>query len=305
MDPHATAQPPASRPTRGTAWLRLAGFCFGVLCLLAAIAAARDARDQFDRATDALRSPPPMLVAAVLGAVLAGLGLSGVLFELLTRRFARVPMREMQAVIAASSLLNYLPLKPGFVGRVAYLRTLHGVRASDSLRTILEAIGLTAIAALSAMLALVTLRAAGVDGAWALALPVVPAALTLQSRGRTALGAIAVRQAEFSLWIARYWIVFRLVGAPIGLDTAAVLAAISVISTLIPFVSSGLGVREWAVGLLAPLITHDSVGASEAIVAELAHRVAELAVLVPAGLVGLFACLRTLRAHGAARPPAS
>jgi uncharacterized membrane protein YbhN (UPF0104 family) len=117
--------------------------------------------------------------------------------------------------------------------------------------------------------------------------------------------ALAIRQAEFSLWIARYWIVFRLVGAPIGLDTAVVLAAISVISSLIPFISNGLGVREWAVGLLTPLITGDAVGASQAIVAELAHRTLEIAVVAPVGLFGLFACIRSARARGSSRPHAT
>ncbi|MEY4118142.1 MAG: hypothetical protein RLZZ116_1470 [Planctomycetota bacterium] len=305
MPEDAAANAPEPEPRRSRLWLRIAGFVLGLACLLSAISVARDAREQFDAALASLRAPEPMLVAAVLVEVLAGLFLSGVLFWLLARRFARVPFGEMQAVIAASGFLNYLPLKPGFVGRIAYLRGRHGVRVSDSIRMIVEALALTATSAVASTLALLALRAAGLDGGWSLLVCVVPALLALQRRGRTMLLALAVRQAEFSLWIARYWIVFRLVGAPIGLDTAVVLAAISVVSSLIPFISNGLGVREWAVGLLAPLITGDAVGATQAIVAELAHRVLEIAVVAPLGLVGLLACIKSARAHGSSRPHAT
>lgn len=305
MPEDAAANAPEPEPRRSPLWLRIAGFAFGLACLLAAISVARDTREQFDAALVSLRAPAPLLVAAVLSAALVGLFLSGSLFWLLVRRFARVPFGEMQAVISASGLLNYLPLKPGFVGRIAYLRGRHGVRVSDSIRMIVEALALTGISAVISTLTLVALRAAGLDGGWSLLACVLPALLALQPRGRTMLLALAIRQAEFSLWIARYWIVFRLVGAPIGLDTAVVLAAISVISSLIPFISNGLGVREWAVGLLTPLITGDAVGASQAIVAELAHRTLEIAVVAPVGLVGLFACIRSARARGSSRPHAT
>jgi len=305
MPEDAAANAPEPEPRRSPLWLRIAGFAFGLACLLAAISVARDTREQFDAALASLRAPAPLLVAAVLSAVLVGLFLSGSLFWLLVRRFARVPFGEMQAVISASGLLNYLPFKPGFVGRIAYLRGRHGVRVPDSIRMIVEALALTGISAVISTLTLVALRAAGLDGGWSLLACVLPALLALQPRGRMMLLALAVRQAEFSLWIARYWIVFRLVGAPIGLDTAVVLAAISVISSLIPFISNGLGVREWAVGLLTPLITGDAVGASQAIVAELAHRTLELAVFVPAGLIGIAACVRSARARGSSRPRAT
>jgi hypothetical protein len=305
MPEDAAANAPEPEPRRSPLWLRIAGFAFGLACLLAAISVARDTREQFDAAIVSLRAPDPLLVAAVLSAVLVGLFLSGSLFWLLVRRFACVPFGEMQAVISASGLLNYLPFKPGFVGRIAYLRGRHGVRVPDSIRMIVEALALTGISAVIITTTLVALRAAGLDGGWSLLACVLPALLALQPRGRTMLLALAIRQAEFSLWIARYWIVFRLVDAPIGLDTAVVLAAISVISSLIPFISNGLGVREWAVGLLTPLITGDAVGASQAIVAELAHRTLEIAVVAPAGLVGLFACIRSARARGSSRPHAT
>ena len=43
----------------------------------------------------------------------------------------------------------------------------------------------------------------------------------------------------------------------------------------------------------------------KAIVAELAHRTLEIAVVAPAGLVGLFACIRSARARGSSRPHAT
>ena len=247
---------------------------------------AYGARADFDRALAALRDPPPLATALVLASVAVSVLLSGWLFHELTRRFGAVPFWEMQWLIAAASLANYLPLKPGLLGRVAYLSARHGIRPADSVRTILEAIGLSAASCASFLAGLVALRALGIDGGWALAAPLaVLPALSLKPVWWLAR-ALAIRQCEIALWTLRYWAVFQLVDAPIGLDTAVVLGSVSVIATLVPFVSNGLGVREWAIGLLAPLIAHDSVSMSQAIVAELVHRVAELAVVTPLGLFG-------------------
>ncbi len=273
-------------------WLRIVGLVLGVAFFAAAIYTAVREKEEFARAIDALRDPPPLAVALVLASVAVGAFLTGTLFHILMRRFGRVPFWEMQALIAATAFVNYLPLKPGFVGRVAYHRLRHGVRAAQTVRTIIEAIALSGTVASMFLLGVVTLRAAGMPGEWALLAPALVAVGVRMTRFRTLALALLVRQADLALWTLRYWAVFQLVGAPIDLETAIVLGSVSVIATLLPIVSNGLGIREWVIGLLAPLISHEPVSTSQAIVAELVHRVAEITVMTPLGITAILALVR-------------
>lgn len=295
MKPEPSPSPLPRVSERTRRWLRRAGLAFGLACFGLAVHTAMREREEFARAIDSLRDPPPAAVAMVLASIAVGASLSGLLFHILMRRFGRVPLWEMQALIAASAFVNYLPLKPGFVGRVAYHRLRHGIRASHTLRTIVEAIALSGTVAGMFLLSVVALRWAGVAGEWALVAPAVLAPGVLVPAVRSLAQALLVRQAELALWTLRYWAVFQLVGAPIDLETAIVLASVSVIATLLPIVSNGLGIREWVIGLLAPLISHEPVSTSQAIVAELVHRAAELVVMTPVGITAILVLVRHAR----------
>ncbi len=273
-------------------WLRVGGLVVGLAFFAAAIYTAVREREEFARALAALRDPPPVAVVLVLGSIAVGALLTGTLFHILMRRFGAVPFWEMQALIAASAFANYLPLKPGFVGRVAYHRLRHGIRAAHTLRTIVEAISLSGTVASMFLLALVFLRWIGWNGEWALLAPTVLALGMRVPRLRSLSQALLVRQVELALWTLRYWAVFQLVGAPIDLETAIVLGSVSVIATLLPIVSNGLGIREWVIGILAPMISHEPVSTSQAIVAELVHRVAEITVMTPLGVASILALVR-------------
>jgi uncharacterized membrane protein YbhN (UPF0104 family) len=298
-------------PERRRTLLRVVGLFVGLGFFAAAIHFAMGEKEEFGKAIEALRDPPPIAVALVLASVFVGAVLSAVLFHILMRRFGKVPFWEMQALIAASAFANYLPLKPGFVGRVAYHRLRHGIRAAHTLRTILEAIALSGTVASLFLVSLVSLRAlaargvtvAGheIQGEWALVAPSVLALAMFWPKTRSLSQALLVRQAELALWTLRYWAVFQLVGAPIDLETAIVLASVSVIATLLPVVSNGLGIREWVIGLLAPMISHQPVSTSQAIVAELVHRAAEIAVMAPFGIVSIIVLYRHNRALALAR----
>jgi uncharacterized membrane protein YbhN (UPF0104 family) len=298
-------------PDRRRTALRVIGLAVGVFFFGAAIRFAMAEQDEFARALESLRDPPPLAVALVLASVAVGAVLSAVLFHILMRRFGKVPFWEMQALIAATAFANYLPLKPGFVGRVAYHRLRHGIRAAHTLRTIVEAIALSGTVASLFLLSLVALRAlkargftvAGheLEGEWALVVPSVLAVAIAWPKTRSLAQALLVRQTELALWTLRYWAVFQLVGAPIDLETAIVLASVSVIATLLPIVSNGLGIREWVIGILAPMISHEPVSTSQAIVAELVHRAAEIAVMVPFGTVSIVVLVRHNRGLALAR----
>jgi uncharacterized membrane protein YbhN (UPF0104 family) len=298
-------------PERRRTALRVIGLVIGLFFFGAAIHFAMTEQAEFANALEKLRDPPPLAVALVLASVAVGAVLSALLFHILMRRFGTVPFWEMQALIAASAFANYLPLKPGFVGRVAYHRLRHGIRATHTLRTIIEAIALSGTVASLFLLSLLALRAlntrgftvAGheIEGEWALLAPSVLAIAMFWPETRSLSQALLVRQVELALWTLRYWAVFQLVGAPIDLETAIVLASVSVIATLLPIVSNGLGIREWVIGLLAPMISHDPVSTPQAIVAELVHRAAEIAVMAPFGITSIIVLVRHNRRLALAR----
>ena len=164
----------------------------------------------------------------------------------------------------------------------------HGVRATDTLRTVIEAILLSALVAALMLAAVPPLRALGAPVALALLAPALPAVAGILPRARTFAAALLVRQCEFAVSVGRYAIALELVGAVAGdgvaIETAIVLSCASAVATLVPFVSNGLGLREWTTALILPALDAGTFAAG--VSAELVLRAAELLVTVPAGLVG-------------------
>ena len=292
---------PADVPARGRrrTVLRLAGFGAGAALVVAAVSIAMGERDSFARALDAVREAPPGKIAVLLLAVAAGVVLTAALFHLLMRRYGEIPFAEMAAVIGAASFANYLPLKPGFAGRVAYHRLRHGIRAVDTLRAMIEAIALSGTTAAIILGGLFLLHALGIPAALALFGPALLAGLALPSRLRALALPLVLRQAEFALLALRYWIAFSLVGSPIGVEAALVLASANALASFVPFVAGSLGLREWLTGLITPLVSPETFAAGVA--AELVHRVAELAVVGPIGLGSAAFLARHVRRNPPAR----
>jgi uncharacterized membrane protein YbhN (UPF0104 family) len=251
-------------------------------------------RSTIEDAWRALQAAPPWTVVALLGSLLASVLLSGIVFWLLTNRFGRVPFGDMQALIAATALLNYLPLRPGLVGRVVYHRTHHGIRAQDSLRTIVEAMALS-IVALGLLVPGLLIAHALTAPLWmAVIAPLLPCCAGLVWRGqRSLLLAYATRVVETILTAVRYHLLFALLGSPVPWHVSGSLACVSMIATMVPFVSNGLGLREWAIACLAPLLAGASLERGLAV--ELLHRTTEILVIAPTGLMGLFWLWRAQR----------
>jgi len=278
--------------TRG--WLRWVGLAIGTACLAGAIVVAMREHAALMAALDALRAARPPAVALLLLGFVVAIPLTAALFLILIRRFARVGFGEMLALIAATSLANMLPLKPGLIGRVAWHRVHHGVRAADTLRTVVEAILLSALVAALMLAAVPLLRALGAPVALALLAPALPTVLGILPRARGFAAALLVRQCEFAVSVGRYAIALELVGAVtsnsvsgldgVAIETAIVLSCASAVATLVPFVSNGLGLREWTTALILPALDAGTFAAG--VSAELVLRAAELLVTVPAGLVG-------------------
>ncbi len=260
------------------------GLVIGLLLMACAIVFAVLERAQLTDALATLRDPPPETIALMLGCVLAGLLLTGLLFHVLIARFARVPWWEMQALVASTTLANYLPLKPGLIGRVAYHKVRHGIAPVQSARTILEAVGLTFAAAMSAVCLLWLCQTLALPPELVFVSPLLALVARLFPKGRTLALGFVIRSAEVFLWALRYWCAFRLIGSPVSYESALVLATASCLATLVPFISNGLGLREWVVGLLTPILAGASMEAG--IVAELVNRTAELIIVIPCGAAG-------------------
>lgn len=298
------ANPPSSpeaAPKRG-AWRRRLGFWVGLALLAGSVVYVLRQRHLLDAAWDALRQPEPLPLIILTLAIVGNVALSGALFSLLMRRFGRVGVIEMQALIASATFINYLPLRPGMLGRIAYHYQVNGIRPRHTLRTIIESAAISlAVAGLLAAALLARYALGGPLAAW-IAAPFLIAAIGLFiSSARLYVVGSLLRLAEVLLWAARYWAAFALIGRSIGPDAALAFACVSVIATMIPLVSNGLGVREWAVGLVAPMIGSGAMAVG--ITAELVNRAAEIVVITALGLAaaGYLAAIRP-RSSNRARP---
>jgi len=219
-------------------------------------------------------------------AVVANLVLSAAFLRVLLIRYGCVGRVEMQAVVAAATLVNYLPLRPGLFARVAYHRAVNDIRARDTAKTVVQAAIISSGIAMS--LAIGCSVAMSVDlPLWIVVVPPIPAlaAGLLRADWRPWCLAILIRYVEILVWSVRYHAAFVLLGAPIDPTAALAFACVGAIANLVPFVSNGLGLREWAVGLLAPALAGTTLEIG--VTAELVNRAVEMIVVGAAGLVAM------------------
>lgn len=296
--------PPAPQTTRSR--LRpILGFTIGAALLAAAITAVLTQGHAARAALDAARGAPLWLYAAALALPLVNWLIISLSFWVLMRRHGPVRAREMAALIGAAWLLNYLPLRPGMVGRVAYHKSVNRIAIADSVRVMIVGMAAGAAATLCLLAAAAILGPGAPLPLWAAALaaPLALAGLAAAGplRSRPWLPAnFALRYADVLVWAARYWVVFALVGAPIDLAGAAAVAAVCQLALVIPLVGNGMGIREWAVGLVAaalPAGFASGAALTTGVTADLANRAAELLIALPVGLL----CASYLARGSAAR----
>lgn len=265
-----------------------------VLVVAAAVAAARNPAIA-DSVGRALRSPHWDALAALVASIVAVQVLTSGVFWLLTRRHGHVGVLEMNALVAASTLANYVPMQAGSIGRLAYLRAVNGIPVRASLVVILQAMAATAVAI--GMVGAAALALSAPDAPWwpVLAVPAVWLPLAIEPRWRTFALVMVLRTAEVLAWAVHAWAAFRLSGWPIEPKTAVGAALVASAANLVPFVGNGLGVREWAVALAAPLLGGYERDAGLA--AELTGRAIDVLVAVPLGLVAMGILLRRVAAN--------
>ncbi len=237
-------------------------------------------------------------------AVLANLVLTGVFYWRITTGFDANPplgLGRMTGLISVSSLLNYLPLRPGLISRVMFLKVHHGVPLRQSLVISFFVVILSAI--ISASVVLVGLCGTVYSGARSISgqviVPILGLVIMTGVCGLMPL--VARRMAPQSMqlvWLLpvvktfdvlaggmRFWLALRVVGLPLTYGQSLVAAAGGMLVSLIGLTPNGLGIREWTVtGILVAMMAVDSGYVAMAAVIE---RGIEVMVMVPCGLIGL------------------
>lgn len=309
--------PPTSPSAPARPYAKLAGFLIGLALLAAAAWAVRSRSSELSGAWASMRSASPVMWLAVLALPVVNWLLSAEVFLVLTRRYAPVPRTDMHALIGSAWLLNFLPLRPGLFGRVAYHRRYHGVSVPQSAKVILHAILCGAVALTLLALSVLLVDVLGTFPLMGL-LILAPGLVMASSFARGAdgspgarafLAALGLKLIDSFAWSLRYLLAFQLAGTPISPTQAVAAAVVGQAAMLIPLAGNGLGVREWAVGALAASLPHWMAGANATtletgLAAELINRAAEVAIALPVGLAGSLWIARAARqaARRAATP---
>ncbi|MCH7601797.1 MAG: hypothetical protein IIB54_03415 [Planctomycetes bacterium] len=275
----------------------------GLLLLIAAILVIWERRELIGDALEAVRHPAPLDVAILLGCVAINIMLSGVVFHLLMLRYGKVGFFEMQALIASATLFNYLPLRPGLLGRIAYHKAVNNIAVVDSAKTVFQAMLCSLLVAGWLGVALGISRWLDISIWIGVILP-MPILLGsgLFSTWRLWLWALGARYIDLMVWAVRYWVAFKLIGVDIAPATALACACIGMFTMLIPFFSNGLGLREWAIGLTTPLFDDQIVLMEIGMTADLVNRAAEVMGVLALGLVGIGLLLLSRKLHTKEKP---
>jgi uncharacterized membrane protein YbhN (UPF0104 family) len=261
-------------------WIALA---VGVVLLVGAIMMAVT-QVNFEQ----LKQARPWQVGALVAAVIANLLVSGVLWWSVTLSFDAKPavnFGRMFALVCASGLLNYLPLRPGLFGRAAYLKMKHNLPLRQSAWITLVVLGLSGLV-LGGAAAIVQFIAADYQYEVALAAAVIATIITPVAAGRLLKRKIVagwlwvpVRVADVLVSAVRLWVVFDVVGQPISYSDAVLAASAGLFVSMLGITPNGLGLREWAIaGVTSATTGH--IGFAAAVI----DRGVEAVVVTLAGL---------------------
>ena len=284
MTPEASGN--GDSQSRGRRWfyLKLTATIVGVLMLAGAIVLVVMQHDRIATALEAMSHPSPGMIVLLVATMLASLFITGLQFQLLLARY-QVPAIEMQGLIAGSALLNFLPLKAGLLGRIAYHQVVHAIRPMETARAMILArvAGLVAIGLTAGTLFFRDLMEGGDLWAWALIPAAVAGWLTLIRLTRTAGLVLLLKYLDLLLMAVRYRCAFMLMNEPVGFDVCMALASIGMLAGAIPFFTGGLGLREWLVGWLTTMLVALPAALELGLLADLINRAVELIVLLPVG----------------------
>lgn len=294
-------------------WVSAAVWTLGLALLVAACVAAWNQSAAVAQAWDALRAQRWAVVPLVALPVVC-LGFASLSFLVLTRRFGHVGVGEMFALLGAAWLLNYLPLKPGVAGRVAYHAAVNRISLQQCFVVVLQTVcvGLACFGiqfALALLLAVFAPAGSELLRACVLVAPVaVAAAVGLALRGSPSrphawryAASFVFRYIDSLVWGLRYALVLHLAGGSPSVAGCAAIASVSQSSALVPIGGNAIGLREWAVGLTTDALgdgfLRGGMSLSQGLTAELLNRAGEVAASIPVGLACAWWVAKKLKAH--------
>jgi hypothetical protein len=248
--------PPETSPLDRTQrkLLRRIGTVASVLLVAGAVVAIARSQAILDSLSRAFASPRWDALAVLAATVLAQQVLTATVFWMLMRRHGPVGWGEMNALIASSTLANYVPLQAGSIGRLAYHKVVHGIPVKTSLVVSLVAMGLVAVSLVALVVVGLWVSRAGASWWWVAVTPLAWVPLLAGPATRVVGACLVLRTVELLVIAVQSWAAFRLSGWEIEPMTAVGVAVVAAVANLTPFIGNGLGVREWAVGLAAPLL---------------------------------------------------
>jgi hypothetical protein len=295
---------------RAPRWRTLLGFAVGAALLgTAAWVVWRD-RGTLTQSWHAARAAPSWNVAILLVLPWVSWTLTSLMYWRLMFKGgrARVGLGEMHAVLGAAWLMNYLPARPGMFGRLAYHKLVNQIPLAESIAASIGAVACGVGAVLLLMSVSIAAHLNALNGASvgvALALPAIVLAI-VGAGARTrepiarAAWALFARYLDVLSWLARYVLLFSILDRPLTLAEGVAFTALSQAAAMVPLVGNGLGVREWASGLMGPALpswmrADDALARSLVLSTELLHRGVELLACLPVGLVSGWLVGRRMR----------
>ncbi|MFG0331143.1 MAG: lysylphosphatidylglycerol synthase domain-containing protein [Phycisphaerales bacterium] len=297
-------------PTRVA--IQIIGFAVGIALLAWCVIQALRSGD-FER----LRYAPPGLIAALMGCTAVTVVVNGTIFWMLIRPVVRLDFWHIQALNGVVNLLNYAPIRLGMLTRIAHHRKVDRVPLFHLIAWY-GAIGVLTLVTLAALL-LATLLRPAVDWIWGMLLLVILACaaaavvwvarhhlMTARLRGAERMldhplqvwACVGLRLVDMTAYAGRLYVAFAILGIELELQEIVYLSIVSMIASLSP--AGSLGIREWVVAMLAPMLA-GGAGTDDAALdalrwqAVLIDRAGEAIVFVPMGIVCVVWMVHTWR----------
>ncbi|MCC6581405.1 MAG: flippase-like domain-containing protein [Phycisphaeraceae bacterium] len=277
---------------RGRLVGRVTGYVVGAALTAAAVAMAI-------RSTpwETLRHADPGWLSLLALTVAVNLALAGAMFWCVTLSFdarPRVGLAKMTALMAISAMLNYLPMRPGLMGRAAYLKVKHGLPLRQSVWILGVVLATATLVLVTTGLAAALGPRGGEGGSCLAAVAFLSCLSTLTGRAArrvlrrpvtAAWGWIAIRLADMLVAGLRTSVALHLVGVEVSYGQAVAAGAAGMLVSLIGLTPNGLGMREWAIAATAAALA--PVSTSAGLAASLLDRAVEVVVVCLAGLISL------------------
>ena len=223
--------------------------------------------------------------------------LTGVLFWAVTLPFDAKPvvgLGKMVQLILSSSVLNYLPLRAGLLGRAAYLKAKHQlpIKQSGIILLIVLVMGAVVLGSIGLSIVICPMQyqtqtilmvSLGLLAICPYAIKPVIQKLTARTIGKDIILAWGlIRLADMFVVGIRTWFAFTIAGCPISYTQAVAMGAVGMLVSLLGLTPNGLGLREWAMVGMTLLISQHNAAAG--ITAALVDRAMEVLVVCLVGL---------------------